>query len=247
MLYLSFRLQCITLLYKHLLLGLKAELMTSSKIQTTEANRIRILEAAQSLILEMGINSLSVRKLAEKSGLALKTIYNLYGNKENVLVALFEFGTQDLDKAMDRLDAAMAKGPWKTEFYMEWLGQVEPMFLKNTAIIKPALIAGFTLLSPSSEGFIRLHQQRIQRLKTALELAAQKGLIWKDLDLDVSAKLLYANYFNVAVQWAKGELDDQELIVYGRYAILTILHTLINETERRENTLNLLRALKEEN
>ncbi len=221
--------------------------MTSSKIRTTEANRIRILEAAQSLILEMGIDSLSVRKLAEKSGLALKTIYNLYGNKENVLVALFEFGTRDLDKAMDRLDASMAKGPWKTEFYMEWLGQVEPMFLENTAIIKPALIAGFTLLSPTSEGFVHLHQQRIQRLKTALELAAQKGLIWKDLDLGVSARLLYANYFNVAVQWAKGELDDQELIVHGRYAILTILHTLINETERRENALNLLRALKEEN
>ncbi len=219
--------------------------MNTSKLQTTKNNRIRILEAAQSLILEMGINSLSVRKLAEKSGLALKTIYNLYGNKENVLVALFEFGTRDLDKAMDRLETAMTEGPWKTEFYLEWLKQVEPMFLENAAIIKPAVIAGFDLLPLSSGECVRLHQQRIQRLKDALALAARQDLIWKDLDLDVSARLLYANYFNVAVQWAKGELDDQELLVHGRYAILTILHTLINKADRRENTLNLLRALKE--
>lgn len=221
--------------------------MKPLKNKPTDNNRIRILEAAQSLLLEKGIDDLSVRKLAEKSGLALKTIYNLYGSKENVLVALFEFGTRDLDEAMDRLETAMTRGAWKTEFYLEWLTLVEPMFLKNALIIKPALIAGFSLISPKSEAFSRLHQHRIQRLEDALALAARQDLIWKDLDLGVSARLLYLNYFNVAVQWAKGELDDKELVIHGRYAILTILHTLINDPGRRENTLNLLRALKEEN
>lgn len=219
--------------------------MKLSKAQTSEANRRKILEAGRRLILEQGIDALSVRKLAIESNLALRSIYNLYGNKENVLLALFEFGTRDLDDAMDLLETSMTRSAWKTDFYLKWLERVEPMFLKNAAIIKPGVIAGFSQVSSTSEQASQLHNQRIQRLKEALALAADKDLIWKDLDLDVSARLLYSNYFNVVVQWAKGELDDRELIVYGRYAILTILHTLINDPDRRENTLNLLRELKE--
>ncbi|MCF6248321.1 MAG: TetR/AcrR family transcriptional regulator [Desulfobacula sp.] len=220
--------------------------MKSSKNQITEVNRGRILESGRRLILEQGIDALSVRKLAGESGLALRTIYNLYGNKENVLVALFESGTRDLDDAMVRLETAMTRGTWETDFYLNWLKQVEPMFLENQAIIKPAVIAGFFPMSPTSKRAEELHGRRIQRLKKVLALAARKDLIWKDLDLDVSARLLYLNYFNVVVQWAKGELDDRGLVIHGRYAILTILHTLINEPDRRENTLNLLRSLKEE-
>ncbi|HCY84406.1 MAG TPA: hypothetical protein DHV36_04655 [Desulfobacteraceae bacterium] len=219
--------------------------MTQSKARTSEVNRQKILEAGRRLILEQGIDALSVRKLAQASNLALRSIYNLYGNKENVLVALFELGTRELDDAMDLLEAAMARSTWKTQFYLEWLDRVEPMFLKNAAIIKPGVIAGFSQAASASEQTSRLHGKRIQRLKDALALAADQDLIWKDLDLDVSARLLYGNYFNVVVQWAKGELDDRELIVYGRYAILTILHTLINDPGRRENALTLLRELKE--
>jgi|GEM_PF-1890902 len=211
--------------------------------RNTDANRMKIIDAARRIILEQGIESLSVRKLAGESGLALKTIYNLYGSKENVLVALFESGTQALDLAMERLETAMAQGTWKTQIYLDWLKQVEPVFLENQALIKPAVMVGFSPMPPGPNPFDRLHRRRTQHLKTALELAARKGLIWDDLNLDVSARLLYTNYFNVVVLWAKGELDDRELRVHGRYAILTILHTLINDPKRRENALTLLRKL----
>lgn len=219
--------------------------MKQSKSQSTDANRRKILDAARHLILKETIDALSVRKLAGTSGLALRTIYNLYGSKENVLVALFETGTRALDIAMDRLEAAMTQGPWKTAFYEQWLDQVEPMLLENQAIIKPAVIAGFSPHPPAPDAAVRLHEKRIRRLTDALTLAARQDLIWNDLDLAVCARLIYTNYFNVVVQWAQGDLDDQELVVHGRYAILTILHTLINEADRRENALTLLRALKE--
>lgn len=212
--------------------------------QGTETNRHKILAAARHLILTQGMDALSVRKLAAASGLALRTIYNLYGNKDNVLVALFETGTRELDKAMDRLETAMASGPWKTDFYLDWLARVEPMLLNNQAVIKPALIAGF---SPHpAQPAASLHDQRIKRLEEILLLAAKRGLIWEDLDLGICARLIYTHYFNVVVQWARGDLSDRELVTHGRYTILSILHTLINQADRRENALTLLRALKEE-
>ena len=49
---------------------------------------------------------------------------------------------------------------------------------------------------------------------------------------------------SLRMPWAGDEIDDQDLVVQGRYTILTILHTLINAPDRRENTLRLLRKLQ---
>jgi len=211
-----------------------------------DKNRERILEAARAIILDKGIDALSVRILAKEANLALRTIYNLFGSKEAVVIELFWQGTKDLDKATLNLRQAMAEKPWDTTFYLTWIKTVESMFINNQDLIKPAILTGFSQSYPISEKAAMIHENRIREIEAALNLAAQKNLIWNDLDLKVTARLLYQNYFNVVVQWARGDFDDQELIVFGRYAVLTILHTLINEDKRRENTLNLLRELKEE-
>jgi AcrR family transcriptional regulator len=219
--------------------------MTAGKEKRTTQNRKKILAAARTIILDQGIQALSVRSLAAKSELALKTIYNLYGNKENVIIAIFEQGTRDIDTATLSLQNDLKNGPWKTAYYQEWIDAVEPLFLNNQAVIKPSIIAGFSLGCPDSNQLAELHSKRIKKIQKALEIAAENNLIWRDLNLAVCAHLAYHSYFNVVLQWARGDLDDRGLVVYGRYALHTILHTLINDPVRRENTLTLLRNLKE--
>ncbi|MBA3009925.1 MAG: TetR/AcrR family transcriptional regulator [Proteobacteria bacterium] len=211
-----------------------------------DKNRERILESARAIVLDKGIDALSVRILAKEANLALRTIYNLFGSKEAVVIELFRQGTKDLDTATLNLRQAMAEKPWDTAFYLTWIKTVESMFINNQDLIKSAVLTGFSQKYPISENAALIHENRIKEIEAALNLAAQKNLIWNDLDLKVVSRLLYQNYFNVVVQWARGDFDDRGLIVFGRYAVLTILHTLINEDNRRENTLNLLRELKEE-
>ncbi len=198
--------------------------MITVKKKKTNQNRQKILAAARTIILDQGIDALSVRNLASKSELALRTIYNLYGNKENVIIAIFEQGTQDIDKATISLQNDLKNGPWKTSYYQEWIDAIEPIFLENKALIKPSIIAGFSLNHPGSDQLTELHNKRIDRLQETLEMAARKNLIWNDLDLSVCARLAYHNYFNVVLQWARGEIDDRGLVLYGRYAMHTILH-----------------------
>ena len=62
--------------------------------------RQRILDAARRLILKKGVSALSMRKLAQESGLAVKTLYNLWGGRDAILRAL-------VDEAMDRMDQAL--------------------------------------------------------------------------------------------------------------------------------------------
>ena len=53
-----------------------------------ESRRRRILEAARNLIATGGMQALSMRKLAAESGLAVTTLYNLYGSRDEILFAL---------------------------------------------------------------------------------------------------------------------------------------------------------------
>ena len=62
--------------------------------RTLEMNRRRdrILEAARELISKHGSGHLTMRSLAEASGVTVPTIYNLIGNKDAVLGATIHPG-----------------------------------------------------------------------------------------------------------------------------------------------------------
>lgn len=72
-----------------------------------EARRRQILEAARGLIETRGYDALTMRNLANESRVTVPTIYNLIGNKEQVLfeavegqtiafASKFEVGSSDL-------------------------------------------------------------------------------------------------------------------------------------------------------
>jgi AcrR family transcriptional regulator len=53
-------------------------------------NRALICAAAQSIIRDEGMEKLTMRHLAEKAGVSLRTPYNLLGSKTDVLIALLD-------------------------------------------------------------------------------------------------------------------------------------------------------------
>ncbi|MEO1045921.1 MAG: TetR/AcrR family transcriptional regulator [Pseudomonadota bacterium] len=53
-------------------------------------NRARITAAAEDIIRKDGMEALSMRRLAEQAGVSLRTPYNLFGSKTDVLLALIE-------------------------------------------------------------------------------------------------------------------------------------------------------------
>ena len=69
---------------------LQSERQRSLREDNIESRRQRILEAARGLIAGGGMQSLSMRKLAVESGLAVTTLYNLYGSRDDILFALVQ-------------------------------------------------------------------------------------------------------------------------------------------------------------
>jgi AcrR family transcriptional regulator len=71
-----------------------SQTMQRHESRSTRERRARILDQAKSLIAAGGIESLSVRTLAESADVAVRTIYRLIGTKDEVLVELFSRSQQ---------------------------------------------------------------------------------------------------------------------------------------------------------
>jgi AcrR family transcriptional regulator len=76
---------------------------TSQRERAKRDRRRRIVEAAHDLLREVGMDDLSGKMIAARAGVSLSTVYNLFGSKDAVLVAVFD---QDLAR-YEALIAAM--------------------------------------------------------------------------------------------------------------------------------------------
>ena len=62
----------------------------SRREEAKEFNRARIRAAAEEIIRAEGMEKLTMRRLAEQADVSLRTPYNLFGSKTDVLISLME-------------------------------------------------------------------------------------------------------------------------------------------------------------
>jgi AcrR family transcriptional regulator len=92
------------------------------------ARRLRVLEAVIGLVSEGGIEEMQMRELAERSGVALGTVYRYFSSKDHVVAAALVEWARQLDRNVarrplpsgtmaDRLKALLRQGvrPFRRE------------------------------------------------------------------------------------------------------------------------------------
>jgi TetR/AcrR family transcriptional regulator, regulator of autoinduction and epiphytic fitness len=80
--------------------------MEGTVLRRKDRSRLLILDAAASLILEVGYDSMTIDMIANRAGLARKTAYNLFNSKEDIadqLIARIEAESEPLYR--HRIDA----------------------------------------------------------------------------------------------------------------------------------------------
>ena len=82
--------------------------MTTARAINKQKRRERILAEARMVIARQGFDALKLRDLADMSGVTVPTIYNLIGNKEEVLKALMMGAFADFESEMEKQPPAPA-------------------------------------------------------------------------------------------------------------------------------------------
>lgn len=163
-----------------------------------QERRQRILEVVREQIAAVGYEALTMRDLAAASGVALKTLYNLYGNKDKLLLAAVAELISDVEH-LDRVTSAEPGIP-------RYLAHVEA--LSRQMVITPEYadtMARSLFLAGRGHRLVDVLLGNSARLvKENLLHAQNQGVLVQNLDLEESARVLAGHQWSVVLLWNKG-------------------------------------------
>jgi len=181
--------------------------------------RDRILEAARKVISEQGYEHLTMRALAQASGVTVPTIYNRIGNKDAVLAATIRDGT------------------------MRFFGDVQPgaspiaileknvtELLHQPAYYRPLLRV--LVQGGASDAMQETDALYLRHLGERLEAMAEREELEPWVDCTILAERLLSNLYGAASEWATGLLSDESLPVVTSYDANLTLAGVATEKSR---------------
>lgn len=178
----------------------------STRAINMEKRRQRILSAARATLAREGVDGLTVRKLADEAGITVPTIYNLIGNKDDLLRRLLEELVSRAEQALleveedDPIDATARV-----------VGALATLFAEDEDFCRAALRAGQGLArSGSSNGSLRIWQRSARIAKRICMDASEAGLLRGDCDPARIGERAYDSYRIAAIDWLDGVIDVAE-------------------------------------
>lgn len=190
--------------------------------QKMKTRRRQILEAARGLIETRGYDALTMRNLAVASGVTVPTIYNLIGNKEQVLfeavedqtapfVSNFERGGGDLISVVEATVRHLIRRP---RYYRALL----------------LVLAG----SERADSARRHVSQAIaEPIASSIDELAQSGVLAKWVDREMLAQRLHAQLEMASLEWARGSLTATSFRAAALVDLATTMLGLTSGVERK--------------
>ena len=182
--------------------------MSDARAQNMEKRRERILKQARKMLAEGGFDALNLRDLAEVSGITVPTIYNLIGNKAEVLKTLVMGAFADYEASMeDRLPCPTEQLP------ALMMGTLTEMIARDEDYFRATALASERLENESDEhgdyGF-----KRAPLRKYAGQLcrdARAEGLLRGEIDSEQLVVQMICNHQIAFRDWAHRVISLEEL------------------------------------
>ncbi|QLC24461.1 TetR/AcrR family transcriptional regulator [Parasphingopyxis algicola] len=173
-----------------------------------QRRRDAILGEAQRVIGEQGFDALNLRALADAASVTVPTIYNLIGNKDALLMALFERAVTRIEAQLRDFETAPA------------LERAEAVVIQSTGLFgadenfyRAALIAGEQLgyrteMRTASKDF---DARSVQMAANACRAGLREGLLRGRIDCDLLGAQMYAIYRTSLHDWVYQLITIDEL------------------------------------
>lgn len=184
----------------------------------------RILTCAREMLDESGYEGLIIRDLAKRAGVAVATIYNLYGTKDGVILEslkdLFDQLEQEIQRRVS--DDPVADLIMSCEVMK---GQIQQTPQYAAAMTRAALMANDNpALTQTMFGRdIPFYYECLSRLE------AQKKLKGK-FDLEELAKQFSAHSWGLVIFWMTGHIELDEVVNQRVWAMKLMLAGVVTET-----------------
>jgi AcrR family transcriptional regulator len=166
--------------------------------------RARILAAARQLIAERGFEGLTMRELARASRVSVPTVYNLFGGKHAVLMAELE---ETFTVVVRSLEAAGGRSVVERAFAMCDAGNRD---LLAVPAYSRELMHVFLASEATRSLRLSMHERYVALMADVLRDGQAAGEIVAWADPTAVARRSFAHYVHTVLEWAEGDLDDDE-------------------------------------
>lgn len=189
--------------------------------------RSNILSSARQLLSKHGYKGVTMRLLADHSGVALKTLYDYYKNKDDLLREAIE----------DRY--ALIYG--MIEENTTWYGFNRLLFIAESivgAMFADKRFAKEMLRLREAAGYGNQYDAtRLQSYKRAINEIEQQGDLKDWVDVDFLTPLLTRQAGLAMLSWAAGRISDDVLEPYFKLNICTVLDGLTEGQTNKQITV----------
>jgi AcrR family transcriptional regulator len=188
----------------------------------------RIFSAAKQVLEQEGIPGLSMRRIAQVSGMSTMSLYRHYADKDALLNALMADGLAAWE---ERVRAIQAKGP------MQWLERLTDEFLSFALEEPHRFDAAFFLPAPKArqypDDFAAGRSPVIFMTVAQIEQASVQGLLGDSPALDVALALSALAQGLISMYRARRFSGDAEFAALYRAVMRKSLKSLSIEPKRK--------------
>lgn len=209
----------------------------SRREEAKEFNRARIRAAAEEIIRTEGMEKLTMRRLAEQADVSLRTPYNLFGSKTDVLISLMEEAQFEL--------SPLVAGDEKLTIIEQLLGsldRIEAFFEGDEEYFRG--IYASIMTSDHPEARKTAVSRSVGMACMRLRQAAENGELVPDTDTDNLGKHLAIQLLAVLGMWGSGFFSNRESIAQVRQSWCAALLQHCSATSRPALTATYRAALE---
>jgi AcrR family transcriptional regulator len=192
------------------------------------------------LIATGGFSALSMRKLAKEAGLAVTTLYNLFGVREEILQAL-------VMDAIDQMDAVLARDAPLDDPIERCRAIITVSvrhMVENEAVFRPMVIAASQRLVEGGRVRDEVARRAAQMQSLAIAAAIEQGLLSDLLDPGQLGHQIYHGYEFASIQWSIGQLDAAGFEARALYGLDLALLAVANHSIRANLEADLCKLEK---
>ncbi|MEZ5203121.1 MAG: TetR/AcrR family transcriptional regulator [Acidimicrobiales bacterium] len=140
------------------------------------------LDATVDVLLDAGVEGVTIEEVANRSGVAKSTLYRHFGSKESLIAnaarcCVIEHPTPDTGNLADDLDFLFGRYHASDE-------------AERFPDLLPMLIDAGTRDAAMHEVLLEVLEERSRPMRTVLQLAQLRGEISRDLDLDTAIAMI---------------------------------------------------------
>ena len=190
-----------------------------------QQTRADVLAAVGEIISESGLEGLTMRRLAERAGVAVATLYNQFGDRDGVIVAFVGAG---LDELEGRLDARPATAPIDTT--RELFRTLDDIVAADVDVWRPVFAS--LQAGTGGLGMGELGERVIAYIEADLEKAAAGEVFAVELDTGTLARHIFISRMTRLERWAQGGIDWEQYQDSSHLGLELILASVLAEPQR---------------